>query len=202
MAGQPMKGEGEPWSSSPLGRLTLNRPERLNALGATALRELAQAARWFDDRPEVRVVVVSGDGRAFSAGADLRDPPITAVAPDSDNTWAVRREVGQYGLRMTDAIEQMRAITVAQVHGYAVGGGLVLMAACDLRVAAAPHLDRPHQRGAHATLGQDAFLRFGKGRPAAGLNFGDCFACALAVSRNEPLLFKGDDFGKTDAPVP
>jgi enoyl-CoA hydratase/carnithine racemase len=121
----------------PLGRLTLNRPERLNALGATTLRELAEAARWFDDRPEVRVVIVSGAGRAFSAGADLRDRPIAAAAPDSGNPWAVRREVGQYGLRMADAIEQMRAITIAQVHGYAVGGGLVLMAACDLRVAAA-----------------------------------------------------------------
>lgn len=120
----------------PLGRLVLNRPERLNALGATALRELAQAARWFDERPEVRVVIVSGAGRAFSAGADLRDPPIAGAAPESGNPWQVRREVGQYGLRMAEAIEQMRAITIAQVHGFAVGGGLVLMTACDLRVAA------------------------------------------------------------------
>jgi ribonuclease VapC len=40
--------------------------------------------------------------------------------------------------------------------------------------------------------------RFGKGRHPAGLNYGDCFAYALAVSRDEPLLFKGNDFGKTD----
>lgn len=123
-------------ADGPLGRLTLNRPDRLNALGATALQELAEAARWFDRQTEVRVVIVSGAGRAFSAGADLQDRPIAAAAPESGNTWAVRREVGQYGLRMADAIEQMRAVTIAQVHGYAVGGGLVLMAACDLRVAA------------------------------------------------------------------
>jgi len=43
-----------------------------------------------------------------------------------------------------------------------------------------------------------AFARYGKGRHAAGLNFGDCFAYALAIERSEPLLFKGDDFGKTD----
>ncbi len=122
-------------ADGPLGRLTLNRPDRLNALGATALQELAEAARWFDRQPEVRVVIVSGAGRAFSAGADLQDRPIAAAAPESGNAWAVRREVGQYGLRMADAIEQMRAVTIAQVHGYAVGGGLVLMAACDLRVA-------------------------------------------------------------------
>ncbi len=123
-------------SEGPLGRLTLDRPERLNALGATALRELAEAACWFDRCPEVRAVIVSGAGRAFSAGADLQDPPIAAAAPESGNAWAVRREVGQYGLRMADAIEQMRAVTIAQVHGYAIGGGLVLMAACDLRVVA------------------------------------------------------------------
>lgn len=120
----------------PLGQLTLNRPDRLNALSATTLQELTEAARWFDRQPAVRVVVVSGAGRAFSAGADLREPPVAEAAPQSGNAWLVRREVGQYGLRMADAIEQMRAVTIARVHGYAVGGGLVLMAACDLRVVA------------------------------------------------------------------
>ena len=44
----------------------------------------------------------------------------------------------------------------------------------------------------------DAWLRFGKGRHPAALNYGDCFAYALAMQRNQPLLFKGDDFGRTD----
>jgi ribonuclease VapC len=43
-----------------------------------------------------------------------------------------------------------------------------------------------------------AFSRFGKGRHPAGLNFGDCFAYALATVRGEPLLYKGDDFARTD----
>ncbi len=47
-------------------------------------------------------------------------------------------------------------------------------------------------------LARDAFRRFGKGRHPAGLNFGDCFAYALAVERGESLLFKGDDFAQTD----
>jgi ribonuclease VapC len=47
-----------------------------------------------------------------------------------------------------------------------------------------------------------AFRRFGKGRHAAGLNFGDCFAYALAARRRVPLLFKGDDFGATDVLLP
>jgi enoyl-CoA hydratase/carnithine racemase len=114
-----------------VGRLTLTRPERLNAIGPTALQELAEAARWFDARPGVRVVVVAGEGRAFSVGADLKER-----APQADS-WIERRDAGQYGLRMADAIEGMRAVTIARVHGFAIGGGLVLMLACDLRVAAA-----------------------------------------------------------------
>lgn len=119
-----------------IGRLTLARPDRLNAMGATMLQELARAARWFDERREVRTVIVRGEGRCFSAGADLRDPPLVEGLPSSGNSWIHRREVGQYGLRMADPIEQMRATTIAQVHGHSVGGGVVLMAACDLRVVA------------------------------------------------------------------
>jgi enoyl-CoA hydratase/carnithine racemase len=119
-----------------LGRLTLNRPERLNAIGATMLLELAEAARWFDSHRELRVVIVSGAGRAFCAGADLQDSPAASAGSQAQNSWLYRREVGQYGLRAADAIEQMHAVTIAAVHGYAVGGGVVLMAVCDLRVAA------------------------------------------------------------------
>jgi enoyl-CoA hydratase/carnithine racemase len=119
-----------------IGRLTLARPDRLNAMGATMLQELARAARWFDERREVRTVVVRGEGRCFSAGADLKDPPLVDGLPSSGNSWIHRREVGQYGLRMADAVEQMRATTIAQVHGHSVGGGVVLMAVCDLRVVA------------------------------------------------------------------
>jgi enoyl-CoA hydratase/carnithine racemase len=123
-------------SDGPIGRITLARPERLNALGAGMMRDIAAAARWFDEQPDVRVVIVSGEGRAFSAGADLKDSPVAQASPHSGLSWAERREIGQLGLRMADAVEQMRAVTIAQVHGYAVGGGLVLMIACDLRVVA------------------------------------------------------------------
>jgi len=50
----------------------------------------------------------------------------------------------------------------------------------------------------HLALALEAFRRFGKGRHPASLNFGDCFSYALAKATNEPLLFKGDDFSKTD----
>ncbi|HEX7355735.1 MAG TPA: enoyl-CoA hydratase/isomerase family protein [Mycobacteriales bacterium] len=119
-------------ASGPRGAITLNRPAKLNPLSPTTLEELAEAARFFDSRPEVKVVVVAGGGRAFSAGADLAaftgqgDPP----------TAGVRRDAADAGRRMADAVEAMRAVTVARVHGHCVGGGVVLAAACDLRVAA------------------------------------------------------------------
>lgn len=50
----------------------------------------------------------------------------------------------------------------------------------------------------HGELARQAFLDFGKGRHKAGLNFGDCFAYALAKATGEPLLFKGNDFSQTD----
>ncbi|MBS9534321.1 enoyl-CoA hydratase/isomerase family protein [Mycobacterium sp. M1] len=113
------------------GSITLNRPEKLNPLGTQTLTELVSAARWFDERPQVKVVVVAGAGRAFSAGADL-----AAFAAVADGAGAMR-EAADAGRRMADALEAMRAVTVARLHGHCVGGGLVLAAACDLRVAAA-----------------------------------------------------------------
>jgi ribonuclease VapC len=53
----------------------------------------------------------------------------------------------------------------------------------------------------HADIARKAFRRYGRGRHAANLNFGDCFAYALAKEKSAPLLFKGDDFGRTDVMV-
>jgi enoyl-CoA hydratase/carnithine racemase len=114
-----------------IARLTLNRPDRLNAMNVTMLRELAEAARWFDSQRDVRVVIVRGAGRAFSAGADLKD----SSRNDADG-WLARREAAQTGSRMMDAVEAMKATTIASVHGHSVGGAVLLVAACDLRVAA------------------------------------------------------------------
>ena len=115
------------------GVIRLNRPEKLNPLSPSTLAELVDAARWFDEQPAVKVVVVSGAGRAFSAGADL-----AAFADHESSAGATStREGADLGRRMADAIEAMRAVTVARLHGHCVGGAVVLAAACDLRVAAA-----------------------------------------------------------------
>lgn len=114
----------------PVGRITLNRPDRLNAITLQMLEELIAVARWFDDQIGVRVVVVAGEGRAFTGGYDIDG--FHALA-----TSGLQRRVElARGGEMAEALESMRAITVARLHGWVVGGGVVIAAACDLRVAA------------------------------------------------------------------
>jgi enoyl-CoA hydratase/carnithine racemase len=111
-----------------VGRLTLNNPNKLNPLSTRCLEELAAAAAWFDAQDGVRVVIVSGAGRAFCAGADLG-----GFIATGDRTV---RDGADTGRIMVESIEQMQAVTIAAVHGHCIGGGVLLAMACDLRVAA------------------------------------------------------------------
>lgn len=113
--------------SGPIARLTLNQPEKLNPLSTQRLLEIIEAVRQVNRDESIRVLIVAGEGRAFSAGAD-----ISAFGVAGDMSARERADVGR---QMADAVEAIRAVTIARIQGWCVGGALVLAAACDLRVA-------------------------------------------------------------------
>lgn len=109
--------------------LTVNRPDKLNALDAATLVALDQAFAEAAAATEVRVVVLTGAGpKAFVAGAD--------IAAMADLPAIAGRDFGQLGQRLMRRIERMPKPVIAQVNGYALGGGLELAMACHLRIAA------------------------------------------------------------------
>lgn len=112
-----------------LGRLTLNQPHKLNPLGLTPLREIAEAADWFDEQQAAVVIVSGAGGRSFSSGFDLTE------FADSNGKTGSAGSGADLGRRMAEALEGMNALAIAQIQGHCVGGGLVLAAACDLRLA-------------------------------------------------------------------
>jgi enoyl-CoA hydratase/carnithine racemase len=117
---------------APVARLTLNRPAKLNALNEDVRRALAEALHELEERPDVRVVVVAGAGRAFSAGADLS----TTAYPPVEGDWATRRHRTGTWQRVLEQLDRIPQVSVARLHGHVVGGAALLAAACDIRIAA------------------------------------------------------------------
>lgn len=121
--------------SGGLCRVTLNRPEKLNALNDEVRVLLHQAFVGVIEDVGCRVVLLEGAGRCFSAGADLTPPLPEAVTGDSVS-WVARRQAAGGWQRLLDLIESIPQVTVAKLHGHVVGGAALLAASCDIRVAA------------------------------------------------------------------
>ncbi len=122
--------------------LTLNRPEKLNAISQTMLQEIHDALWEADDDTAVHSVVLKGAGRAFCAGYDLVGPARTTGSHDAaktyrsarsfdDDTWQMER-----GQRLKMALFDMHKPSIAQVHGYCLAGGTDLATLCDLVICA------------------------------------------------------------------
>jgi methylglutaconyl-CoA hydratase len=106
--------------------LTLNRPERRNALSIELLTELIAAIKVAADEPRERILILRGAGAAFCTGLDLKE------AQDQSKAHATAELVA----RVLVDLSQTRLITIAAVHGAAVAGGAGIMSACDYVVAA------------------------------------------------------------------
>lgn len=110
--------------------ITLNRPDKLNAINGEMLDELERALDTAEQDADVRAIVLRGEGRAFSAGFDLASPAFDSGDPD-----AIRRELARDFrgiMRFWDCPKPI----VAAVHGYCLGSSMEICAVCDLAVAA------------------------------------------------------------------
>ena len=116
-------------------RVWLSRPDRLNAISPRMLREVGDFFSSLEQDYETRVVVLAGRGRSFSAGAD-RKPPLPGEALPEPQSDRERRWVAQAGRRACQAIENAEVVTIASVHGHAVGGACCFALSCDFRVCA------------------------------------------------------------------
>lgn len=114
-----------------VARLTLNRPGKLNALSDSVRVALKAALDELEERTDVRVVVLAGAGRAFSAGADLT----STAYPPIEGDWTTRRRSTGTWQRLLEQFDRLPQATVARLHGHVVGGAALVAAACDIRIA-------------------------------------------------------------------
>lgn len=161
--------------------VTLNRPERLNALTFESYQELTSTFRSLDREASVRAVVITGKGRGFCSGGDVEGIIAELFAKDARGLLEFTRITGA----LIQSIREVRRPVIAAVNGVAVGAGAVVAAACDLRIAA-------------------DVARFGYIFPKVGLSGADMGAAYLlprivGLGRASELLFFGELIGAEEA---
>lgn len=110
-----------------VGILSVNRPEALNAINSEVLAELDCILEGIQQDPEIHVLILTGEGRSFVAGADIAEmSTLDALAG---------RRFGAHGLRVFRKLELLEKPVIAAVNGFALGGGCELAMACDIRLA-------------------------------------------------------------------
>jgi len=177
-------GTGSPWTlrdvrleiREGIATITMSRPEAMNALNEKVLTELKAIVAQVGSDPDVRAVIITGEGRAFVAGADI--PTMLSGSP---------KEVYEYtafGQGVMTDVERMAKPVIAAVNGFALGGGLELALACDIRIASA------EAKMGFPEVGLGIFPGFGGTQRATRL-LGKGWACEL--------IFTGDHMSAEQA---
>jgi len=153
-----------------IARVTLNRPEALNALNSTVYTELYDVFEAIENDAEVRVVVITGSGdKAFAAGSDV-------VEMQNMNTLEIQQFVATIR-KASDRIYTLTKPTIAAINGYALGGGCELSMCCDLRICSEK-------------------ARFGQPEINLGLIPGACgtqrLARLIGMPKAKEMIFLGD----------
>lgn len=110
-----------------IGLITFCRPDVLNALNTATVEETLDAVRTMQSNTSVRVLVFTGEGRSFVAGADIQE--MLGKTPDTARLYS------ELGHRLFTAIQDMDKPSIAAINGYALGGGLEVALSCDIRIA-------------------------------------------------------------------
>ena len=118
--------------AGPIATITLNAPDRMNTISGPMLTALSARLLDADRDPSVRVIVLTGAGRAFCSGGDVK--AMAERSSDGDVTDAVRRLRGR--MEVSRLLHEIPKPTIAMINGPAAGAGLALALACDLRIAA------------------------------------------------------------------
>jgi len=175
---------GQPWVlrdvrlkvEDRVATITMNRPQAMNALNGKVLRELKAIIDQIRSDPDVWVVIVTGEGPAFVAGADIR-------AMMTKNQVEIRQFTG-FGQRVITELERLEKPVIAAINGFALGGGLELALACDIRIAST------EARMGFPEVGLGIFPGFGGTQRTTRL-IGKGKACEL--------IFTGDQIGAEEA---
>lgn len=118
-----------------IAQVAINRPDKVNAMNADFWREIVEIFQWIDDTDEVRVVILCGEGRHFSAGIDLQMLAQAATHMGSDigrNAERLRRQILTLQASF-NAVDTCRKPVIAAIQGHCIGGAIDLIAACDMR---------------------------------------------------------------------
>jgi len=113
-----------------IATITLNRPDKLNALNDQMVEELISAIGDIEENQSVRVLVITGAGRAFCAGGDITEVETEALKLGSEEA----RQYGRHWQKIILGLHRLSKPTIAMVNGVAIGGGFDIALACDMRV--------------------------------------------------------------------